>query len=403
MARTAIYHDKYHLDSEGRGSVTIRVTVQETRRYLPTPFRLTSEEFKKMNGERPRDELKQTRLELGRLEKKVDTIIKEMDPFDWAVLKKKYSQSPNSNKSLRSAFEAYISQRKKNEQHGTAEALNSALKSLEAFKKGLQLTDITVDFLRAFERWMEERGRTPATTGIYLRALRSVYNQAIKDEVITSTGYPFKGEGYQIPQGANIKKALDTDTIAKIRRADLSANTSREQARDFWFFLFMANGMNVKDFCLLRFKNIDGQLVGFRREKTKNTKKDASLIKFTLQPEMTDIIKKWGNKDSKPENFIFPILTPGMDSATILHHVKLLTRKINKNMEAVRLALKIPFAVKTYNARHSFATILRNGNFETSIISDMLGHQSEETTKRYLAQLDTAKVIDVGKEIMKSI
>ena len=45
-----------------------------------------------------------------------------------------------------------------------------------------------------------------------------------------------------------------------------------------------------------------------------------------------------------------------------------------------------------YKARHSWASIARSQNIPLSVISEGMGHDSEATTRIYLASIDSAAV-----------
>ena len=44
-----------------------------------------------------------------------------------------------------------------------------------------------------------------------------------------------------------------------------------EVAFDYWVFSFISNGMNFKDIAFLKYGNINGDFIEFRRAKTKRT------------------------------------------------------------------------------------------------------------------------------------
>ena len=56
-----------------------------------------------------------------------------------------------------------------------------------------------------------------------------------------------------------------------------------------------------------------------------------------------------------------------------------------------------------YVARHSWASIAKSRNIPVSIISDGMGHESEKTTRIYLASLDNFAVDKANNLIIKSI
>jgi hypothetical protein len=45
LATTSIFIDRYHPQKDGKCAISIRVTYQRKKRYYPTPYNLTSEQF----------------------------------------------------------------------------------------------------------------------------------------------------------------------------------------------------------------------------------------------------------------------------------------------------------------------------------------------------------------------
>jgi len=134
----------------------------------------------------------------------------------------------------------------------------------------LRFEHVTPDFLKAYEQWMLLYGRaakkkklkkgeaavdTPATlttVGIYCRQLRSVFNDAIRDKVVSSELYPFGKGGYVIPAGANIKKALSKTDVMKIISYQSEPGSYEERGRDLWVVSYLSNGMNITDICNIK-------------------------------------------------------------------------------------------------------------------------------------------------------
>jgi len=70
--------------------------------------------------------------------------------------------------------------------------------------------------------------------------------------------------------------------------------------------------------------------------------------------------------------------------------------------EVARLAdLQIPLTM--YCARHGWASIAKSKNIPLSVISEGMGHDSEETTRIYLASLDTSVVDRANSLILKDL
>jgi integrase len=151
--------------------------------------------------------------------------------------------------------------------------------------------------------------------------------------------------------------------------------------------MYLCNGLNVKDLCLLEYQNIDSEwkFIEYGRAKTKHTKKDGEKIRVAIKPDTLAIIKRWGQKAITRDTFIFPHLQKGLTAARERQLINLLIRVINNNMKKIAKNLDINKNVTTYFARHSFATILKRSGASTEFISDALGHSNLSTTKNYLA------------------
>jgi len=69
-------------------------------------------------------------------------------------------------------------------------------------------------------------------------------------------------------------------------------------------------------------------------------------------------------------------------------------------LKSIGKKLGIDEKITTYVARHSFATVLKYEGTNTSIISEMMGHQSERTTQAYLDSFEQKKLDDATKSLL---
>ena len=300
---------------------------------------------------------------------------------------------------LQSAFDSYISELKENGQIGSAISYSCACVSLHKFKVGLKFEHLTPEFLRNYERWFIAQGNSITTVGIYLRSLRAIINVAIQDEMMNFKDYPFGKRKYIIPTSRNIKKALSLEEIAKIYHYQAEPLSVKDMCRDYWIFIYLCNGLNVKDLCLLTYKNVVGDFIIFNRAKTNRSRRsNPEPIRIALKEDSKRIIAKWGQHQFSPDTYIFPHLKIGMTLQKQRDTIALLIHLINEHMKQIAVQLEIHKPITTYYARHSFATILKNSGVSTEFISEALGHTSLETTKNYLAGFEQdaiRKVTDV--------
>lgn len=386
-AEAVLYLDTLRPLKGGKCSVKIKITFNRKRKYVSTGIEILPEMYDSIfpaPGKKRTLEQRETYIKLNTILTKAQEVINGLEVFTFYGFEEAFFEQRNIHDSVSFAFDRHIEELTIENRLGTAESYRSAKKSLEEFKKGLTFSEITPSLLKKYEKAMLLKGKSFTTIGIYIRSLRTIYNQQNIDKSL----YPF-GEGekkYSIPTGKNIKKALTIEEVAKIYNYSAPENSTKEMAKDYWLFLYLSNGMNLKDFCLLKWSNIEGNELKYYRAKThrRTERKSDKTIQVALKPETFDIISKWGQPSISKDLFMFPHLKPGMNEEQIRAIVRQLTKTINKYMKRIAFELGINKEVTTYFARHSFATVLKRSGTNIAMISELLGHSSVTVTQNYL-------------------
>ena len=412
-ANASVFIDRYHPQKDGKCKISIRISHNRKRRYYPTNLTLTASDFDRiMIAKRKNDEDKNTYNKIHSFENKAIEAVELLPVFTFDLFEDIYLNNRGAVDSIKFAFEKYIDELKDEKRIGTAVtyecAMNSILafeylkkkrsdnityqdaifklkelkKNKDDFKSSLKFADITRTLLTKYENTMIEAGNSKTTVGIYLRSLRTICNRAIIDPAL----YPFGKDKnkYIIPVGNNIKKAMTFEEIKKIYQYKAPEGSNKQRAKDYWIFIYLCNGINVKDFCLLKYKDINGDTLTYERTKTMRSKKETTKIKVSLKAEAKAIIKKYGQHSISSDTYIFPYLQKGMTPERERQIYQQLTKVINKNMKELAKELEINKEVTTYFARHSFANVLKNSGASTEFISEALGHSDMNTTKSYL-------------------
>lgn len=356
--------------------------------------------------------------------KKADDCIREIDLFTFEAFEALYIKNRGAKDTIKEAFKERIAVLRGNGNISTAVLSECTITSLEKFKTGLKFVDITPKLLSDYEAWMRKPkhiknkktekiltkpGASTTTVSMYLRTLRTVFNDAISDGVISEELYPFnRSKGSKSKSGGSSKKYSPCSGRKKKRAMnsnDLSAlfyyksdDKSKQQAADFWRFSYMFNGANFKDILLLKWKYIDVDFIRFNRAKTANTSDEPETVSASLEPEMRAVMSKYGIKSTNPEAYIFPFLNVNMDAETQYKKIQGFINFTNKKLKLICGELGIK-NVSTYWARHSFATTLKKNNANLELIRESLGHKNIKTTMDYLGSFDD----DVKKELAKSI
>lgn len=390
-ANAAVYLDSLRPKKNGLCSVKIKVTYNRKRKYFSTGIDLTPSDFEQIFfGKRNTNEQKGTKAKILKFENKANDVIGDLDVFSFDAFQEKFLEDRNTASSVSIAFDKYIDELKLENRLGTASSYECAINSISQFKSGLTFAEITPKFLKKYQKWMTDNGRSISTVGIYLRSLRAVYNEYVIDK----SAYPFGKGKYLIPTSKNTKKALTLDEIGKIYNHETVVNSAMEMAKDYWIFMYLSNGMNVKDLCLLKWKNIDGNILTYRRAKTERSNKEQKTITVALKADSLAIIKKWSVPSLNKDSYIFPHFSNKMDAEQMRKTGKQLTKKINKYVKKIAIAEGINKTVTTYYARHSFATVLKRSGVQTEMISELLGHSSMSVTESYLDSFENEQIQD---------
>ena len=404
FAEAKVVLDERRAKNNGLYPVKLRITYDRKQKYYPTPHSLSKMEFEKIkNGERLKIEEKALKNKVFDFEKKASDIISDMLFFDWDEFDKKYIENRGAKEFIKVAYEQRIEELTLNEQIGTASQYTSAIKSLENFLPNSKFTSFTPQILQNYERFMIDKGRSKSTISMYLRSLRCIYNNAIANNYILPNLYPFRKniherDKYEIPESKNIKKSLNKAELEKIFNYKCKPNSIREKARDYWVFIYLTNGLNVKDLMLLKYGNITDNTTQFIREKTKRQKKEKTITAI-IHPISKSIIDKWGNKNKESEQYVFNELTGKESSKRQFKLKQQLTHVINDNMKEIAKELGIKSTITTMVARHSFATMLKRSGKNQALIGEMMGHSSAKTTQNYFASFENEAIEDASNAL----
>lgn len=287
-------------------------------------------------------------------------------------------------------MQSIIGQLKQLDKIRTSETYTAALTSFMKFREGqdMLLCEIDSNIMMLYEAWLKGKGICPNTTSFYMRILRAVYNRTVEKE-LTEQKYPFKHVYTGV--GKTVKRAIPLKSIKHIKELDLTLKPHLEYARDMFLFSFYTRGMSFIDMAYLKKSDLKNGIIIYRRRKT------GQQLAIKWEKCMEDIISKYGQ--NKSTNYLLPVITnPDSDERTQYRNA---ICRINVALkEVAKLAgLHIPLTMHT--ARHCWASVAKSKNIPLSVISEGMGHDSEETTRIYLASLDTSVIDKANSLILK--
>ena len=113
---------------------------------------------------------------------------------------------------------------------------------------------------------------------------------------------------------------------------------------------------------------------------------------------MQEILDRYGHNDSP---YLFPVIRDTAKDA--VRQYRSAAHFINGKLKELGKRLGLGMPLTMYVARHAWASIARSKNVPLATISEAIGHDSENTTRIYLASLDTSQVDKANDIILKSL
>lgn len=406
----------YKLDTrrvKNRGLYPVKLNVYSTelqkQKYYNTNFNFTEKEFQGIwETVKPRNEHKEDLLRLQAFMVMSNDIARAIKPFSFDTFEKKYYRGKGDGNDVFYHYGQLVKKYKDSNRFGTASNYELSMKSLKHFQthsKGreitrLSFTEITKDWLSEYESYMlNTRKLSRSTVAIYLRPLRAVFNHAISENEVDPGRYPFGNKKYSIPAVKKVRKALNGVDLKKLYESK-TETPEQEKAKDFWFFSYACNGMNIKDIALLRWKDVSEDTIVFYRAKTINTAQALSPVTVYLNEYTKGILEKYGNKDRDKNALVFSIISDEIDPLINFQKVQNFTKFINQHLKKLASKIGITEDISTYWARHSFATNAIRKGASMEFVSEALNHRDLRTTQGYFAGFEDKDKKELMQQIM---
>jgi len=271
----------------------------------------------------------------------------------------------------------------------TSETYAAAFNSFRHFFGGdIELSALTSEVVEAYEAHLYSRGLVRNSVSFYMRILRAVYNRAA-DSGIVPSAHPFRRVYTGVDRTA--KRALPVSVIARICDFPLSDRRHLAYARDMFMLSFYMRGISFVDMAFLRTEQLRGGRVCYRRRKTGQT------MSVAWTAEMQAIVDHY--KPSAP--YLLPIISP--NTVHVRSAYRNASYTINRNLKTVGEMCGVDCPLTMYVARHSWASAAHSRGIPLSVISEGLGHDSESTTRIYLASLDYAEIDRANSLVIGSL
>lgn len=288
-------------------------------------------------------------------------------------------------------YKELILQFKQTNKTGNRLIYKGSLNSIKTFSKGktnFLFSDIDVDWLNRYEKWLRSKGNKETTISLLFRTLRSAYNKAFEARCTNKINYPFNDFKVGKFDVSTSKRAISKDDILLIKQTDLSNEKESVQfARDIFIFSYLCGGINFTDIANLKPVSISDNRLQYIRQKT------GKKISIQISPDAKQIIENYKLITEKT-GYLFPILNEKIHITALQkqNRIHKILGKIDKGLKQIAEICRIKTKLTTYVARHSFATVLKKSGVNVSLISEALGHSDLATTQIYLDSFENEQI-----------
>lgn len=272
----------------------------------------------------------------------------------------------------------------------TSETYTAAYRSFMRFmdNKDVAIDEFDEKLMGEYENFLKMTGAGLNTVSFYMRIMRAVYNRAV-DEGITDQRYPFKKVYTGIAR--TVKRALRFDDIRRIKNVDLSNEPNLAFARDMFMFSFYTRGMSFVDMSFLSKSNLSGGVLSYCRRKT------GQRLDIKWKKCMQEIVERYDACGP----YILPIVSPDKGDERLQY--RQCQCRINAYLKRLGRMMGFLHPLTMYVARHSWASVAKSRNVPLSIISEGMGHDSDATTRIYLASIEASRIDEANSSILNAL
>ncbi|MBL7737802.1 MAG: site-specific integrase [Chitinophagaceae bacterium] len=258
-------------------------------------------------------------------------------------------------------------------EENTIKKYNTCLSHLQQFKKDLSFSDIDNTLVREFYRFMQTTLKLQGgSCKKYMEAFKRVIKCARKDNYLDPSQMEFLFDDVKIKVGQSKRTFLEIQEIKQWKSTTFSKGKEYlERDRDLFLFQIYT-GYYYKDLPIFTKDQLfEDEEYGYFIIGARDKNNNQTIIPLFKFPYAAAIIRKY--QSATDSNSIF-------NPAVFIEEPA-----YNRNLKEVAKIAGIKKNISNKVARHTNAQLWVRYGAERPILSKMMGHTKEETTKNYFS------------------
>ncbi|MBS1511097.1 MAG: site-specific integrase [Bacteroidetes bacterium] len=398
LPQIAVIHNWRNEDNKsGLYSIHLRITIERDSRYykIPVPQKVSKVQWSGKDDNWVKNHSFAFEINAKIIEKKnlLNELIKRSynfnKPLSFETIFKHLKKKGDSN-SFYEYMQSFINNPPEKLEENTIKKYNTCLAHLKEFKKELFFSDIDNILLRDFHKFMQvKKSLQGSSCKKYMEALKRVIKCARKDNYLDSSQMEFLFDDVKIKVNQAKRTFLEIQEIKQLRAA-VFPKGKEFLARDRDMFLFQIyTGYYYKDLPIFTKDQLfEDEEFGFFLIGSRDKNGNQTIIPLFKFPHAAGIIRAYQSETSEKSVF--------NPSAFIEEPA------YNRNLKEIARIAGVKKNITNKVARHTNAQLWVRYGAERPIISKMMGHMKEETTKNYFSVnlpeiVEGTKRVDFGK------
>lgn len=287
---------------------------------------------------------------------------------------------PSQGETFLAQAQVYLDTLKKAGKFNRYSADKPRISRFKEFLNGsdIAFSDITISMLERFKAHLKSTRKISTRTIVnHLVLIRSVFSQAINENIVDRKYYPFGKGKIKIKFPDSNKIGLESKEVEGLENLELK-NPTENHARNVWLFSFYFAGMRVSDALLLKWSDIQNDRLHYsmgKNEKWGSLKLPVKALKILTQYK----------RESPANDLVFPDLESVLnmkDKFAVQTRIKTRVRFLNDNLKEVAKLAKINKKLTMHISRHTFGNI-SGDKIPLQMLQKLYRHSSITTTIGY--------------------
>lgn len=400
MASVKLVLRTHQKDTAGHSPLYIRVIKDRKAKFVATGVKLKETEWDEEKQRVKKNHPNSARMNAALMQKLADAEgqVADFERKKRTVSAKKLKDAIKGKAAENFFVYAYsrCEKMKGTVSYRTYQSYLNYIKKFETFKGSNEVyfDDITVTTLKDYINYMVNVLKNGATTQNFsLKILALIFKDAQREDIIPDSLYPFSKVRVKKDMGKRL--FLNKTQIEALINLDVSKAPKAQIIKDMFIFSIYAGGLRFSDVLSLQHKHFIEQ----ENRINKRIRKTGRQHQFKIGSVALDIINKYKQPNSKPDDFIFPLMPDKdfekLEDAKQFDIIKTCNQLTRWYLPKFGKQIGLQFNLSFHLSRHTFATNALNNGMRIEHVSKLLDHTDISTTQIY------AKII--SEELDKAV